>query len=406
MSKKAYKVLWLAADALHPMNKGGRLRTFNVLAPLHAQLSQTYLALAHDSDGSETQNAPAFCDELTIFQGLDRGASSAQKAWTLIKSLAHGMPYSVYRLRHPALKAAFEKELSSGEYRYVICDFVAAAANLPDNLNIPVVLFQHNVEAQLWKRRSQSERTWLLRLIARTQYLLMHKFEGEIVRRVNGVICISANDVLEHKKLYQTGNFYELPTSVDTKYFVPSTLVKKNNEKTLIFTGSIDYTPNQNGLKWFLELVWPLLIKEDIPLRLFLVGRNPPQWLINLAKSMTKVIVTGMVPDTRVYMDQSDVVIVPLLTGGGTRMKIYEAFSSKVPVVATTIGAEGLPVQHGVQISIADSPVDFAGQILELLRDDAKRVRTVESAYELVNANFTAESVASKFRDICEQATV
>lgn len=405
MSNKAYKVLWLAADALHPMNKGGRLRTFNVLAPLHAQLSQTYLTLAHDSDGSETTKAEPFCEKLSVFQALDQGATAIDKVWTLAKSLMNMTPYSVYRLRHPALKEAFEKELSTGTYRYVICDFVAAAANLPDKVDIPILLFQHNVEAQLWKRRSRSDRTLMFRVIAWTQYLLMRKFEGKIVRRVNGVICISLNDVIEHKNLYQAGNFYELPTSVDTKYFLPSTLVNPKNQRTVIFTGSIDYMPNQDGLKWFLKLVWPLLLKENIPLRLFLVGRNPPQWLIKLAASMNNVIVTGVVPDTRVYMDQSDLVIVPLLTGGGTRMKIYEAFSSKVPVVSTSIGAEGLPVENGVHISIADSPEDFAARVLELLLDDIKRAVVVDNAYQLVNTNFTAEAVASKFRQICEQAT-
>src|SRR3981081_1862320 len=122
----------------------------------------------------------------------------------------------------------------------------------------------------------------------------------------------------------------------------------------------MDWMPNVDGVDWFLNEVLPLIRKRKPDCSVAIVGRTPPERLTNLQKEDSKIIVTGTVPDVRPYLWGSPVSIVPLRIGGGTRLKIYEAMAAKIPVVSTTVGAEGLDVCNGENIHIADLPAEFA----------------------------------------------
>jgi glycosyltransferase involved in cell wall biosynthesis len=133
---------------------------------------------------------------------------------------------------------------------------------------------------------------------------------------------------------------------------------------------------------------------------LAIVGRTPPPKIVELAAGDSRIQVTGTVPDIRPHLWGSSVSIVPLRIGGGTRLKIYEAMAAQIPVVSTTIGAEGLSVNPPHDIRLADSPQDFASHCLELLASSELRARQSRAAWEMVNANFSWEHVARCFEEV------
>src|SRR5579875_510585 len=133
---------------------------------------------------------------------------------------------------------------------------------------------------------------------------------------------------------------------------------------------------------------------------LAIVGRTPPPAIAELAQRDPSIHITGTVPDIRPYLWNSAVSIVPLRIAGGTRLKIYEAMAARIPVVSTTIGAEGLAIQPPDDIRIADTPRDFADRCLELLSDSEARKRVAGAAWEMVNANFSWERVSRCFEQI------
>jgi glycosyltransferase involved in cell wall biosynthesis len=169
----------------------------------------------------------------------------------------------------------------------------------------------------------------------------------------------------------------------------------------LVFSGSMNWAPNVDGVTYFCEAILPLILAREPGCRVTIVGRTPPPAITKLAESHPNVSVTGTVADIRPYLWGAKVCIVPLRIGGGTRLKIYEAMAAGVPVVSTSVGAEGLPVTHGENVLLADEPRAFAEACLELLADGAKRQRMSAKAYELAAAH-SWKQAAESFEKLLE----
>jgi glycosyltransferase involved in cell wall biosynthesis len=186
-----------------------------------------------------------------------------------------------------------------------------------------------------------------------------------------------------------------IPTGVDLEYFAPTQATPRSSD--LVFLGSMDWMPNIDGAEWFVREVLPLIRKRKPDCSVALAGRKPTRAVLDLANGDSGVQVTGTVPDVRPYLWGATVSIVPLRIGGGTRLKIYESMAAGVPVVSTTIGAEGLPVEPGTQILIADDPASFAECCVRLMEDPAGRARMAEAARQMVSSRFSWEAVACEF---------
>ncbi|HBY62919.1 MAG TPA: glycosyl transferase family 1, partial [Solibacterales bacterium] len=175
---------------------------------------------------------------------------------------------------------------------------------------------------------------------------------------------------------------------------------ERRPETTLVFVGSMDWMPNIDGVDWFLAEVWPLIRERRPETTLAIVGRTPPQRFLE----RRDISVTGTVPDVRPYLWSGRLSIVPLRIGGGTRLKIYEAMAAGLPVVSTTVGAEGLEVD-GTEIALGDTPRDFADACLRLLAGEEARRRQAAAALSRVAARFSWEQVARSFeRTLIEKA--
>jgi glycosyltransferase involved in cell wall biosynthesis len=168
----------------------------------------------------------------------------------------------------------------------------------------------------------------------------------------------------------------------------------------LVFIGSMDWLPNVDGVTYFVREVLPLIRRRRPEATLAIVGRTPPAGVTQLAAEDARIRVTGTVPDIRPWLWGSAIAIVPLRIGGGTRLKIYEAMAAKIPVVSTTIGAEGLSVNPPHDIRIADTPEEFAARCEELLKSCEERARLATAAWEMVNARFSWEKVSRCFERV------
>ena len=176
-----------------------------------------------------------------------------------------------------------------------------------------------------------------------------------------------------------------IPNAVDTDFFRPGEGPVEPG--TILFFGAINYYPNTEGLLFFLDEVFPLVKREQPGAKLVIVGQMSPPAITSRASD--DVIVTGLVDDVRAYLERAAVVIAPLRIGGGTRLKIVEAMSMGKPVVATSIGAEGLDVQPDENILLADTPGDFARQVARVLRDAALGVRLGDAARQIALSRYS-----------------
>jgi glycosyltransferase involved in cell wall biosynthesis len=266
--------------------------------------------------------------------------------------------------------------------------------------NIPRILFQHNVEATISQRHLQRSRNPISKLFWWLQYRKMYYHEKTQCRLFDTVIAVSDADLHRMEQWYELSNVKTIPTGVDTDFY--SMNGKTEMGKQIVFVGGMDWLPNNDAMYYFLERIFPIIQKEEPDVTFTIVGRNPSTQFKRFAQSYSNVKVTGWVEDTRPYISDSAVFLVPIRIGGGTRMKIYEGMAMGKAIVSTTIGAEGLPLQHAEHIFLVDDERDFANQVVTLLRDEKLRKQIGKQARQYVYDNFRWEKVADVFAKICQ----
>jgi glycosyltransferase involved in cell wall biosynthesis len=297
------------------------------------------------------------------------------------------------------MKAKIAEMLASEKFDSLVCDFLFPAPNIPDMSS--AVLFQHNVEAVIWKRHVEQAPNPIARAYLSVQARRMEAFERNVCRRSAHVVAVSDLDVKTMTAAYGVNNIDAVETGVDLDYFAPPE--SSEPKADLVFVGSMDWLPNIDGVRFFSEEILPRIRARMPECKIAIVGRRPGSAIEELGKRDPNIIVTGTVPDVRPWLWGSAVSIVPLRIGGGTRLKIFEAMAANVPVVSTAIGAEGLPVEPGRHLLIADEAEAFAESCLRLLEDGQRRGALAESACALVRDRFSWGAVTRKFEAILER---
>jgi glycosyltransferase involved in cell wall biosynthesis len=236
-----------------------------------------------------------------------------------------------------------------------------------------------------------------MRALLRQQWRRMQRFEARALARSDLVVAVSDADAATFSRLYPGAArrpVHVVPTGVDTDYFRPSAKAARRGH--LVFTGSMDWLPNEDGVLYFAHEIFPRIRAAEPGVTLSIVGRAPTPAVRRLSE-LPGIEVTGRVEDVRPYIADGNVYVVPLRVGGGTRLKIFEAMAMGRAVVSTTIGAEGLPVTSGRDIAIADDPVEFAGAVVRLIRDEETRRGLEVAARRLVRERYDWSVVAQEF---------
>ena len=362
----------------------------------------TYLALDDGSAGAEArEHAYEYCHELICLPHRQREKFSPGFYAELLLNLVSPFPYAIKKYESDSMRRKIVEQASKGTVDVVICDFLAPAINVPRSLPCSSILFQHNVEAMIWKRHFEVQNNSLKRWYLRRQWRKMYNFEKQMCRRFDSVIAVSKEDSDLMREEYGVDEVFDVPTGVDTEFFRPSDAeVKKPNN--VVFTGSMDWLPNEDAIHYYTEQILPL-IRQSVPdATLTVVGRNPYPGLLELSKRDPAIEVTGRVEDVRPYMERAAAYAVPLRIGGGTRLKIYEAMAMRKATVSTAIGAEGLDVEDGRDILLADDAPRFAEAIIRLVRDDGLR-RRIEDAAAHKAALYDWSLIAGRFAEILER---
>jgi glycosyltransferase involved in cell wall biosynthesis len=323
----------------------------------------------------------------------------ADAAWYALDSA----PYAVAKYRSKAYRRRVEALLATGRFDVVVCDFLPPAVNLPRHLPCPSILFTHNVEAEIWRRHAATASNPVSRALLTQQWRRMLRFEAAALTRFDLVLAVSDTDRQTFARVYPDAlrsPIHVVKTGVDTAYFRPAPGAGRRAH--LVFTGSMDWLPNEDGMVYFARDILPHVRTLEPEATLSIVGRAPTPAVQRLAQD-ARIEVTGRVDDVRPHMAEAAVYIVPLRIGGGTRLKIFEAMSMGKAVVSTAVGAEGLPVTPGQNIVIADEPARFAQAVVQLIRDTDTRRRLEASARQLVVERYDWSAVAHDFDDALDR---
>lgn len=228
----------------------------------------------------------------------------------------------------------------------------------------------------------------------------LKKFETVYYSKADGIASITTDDRLRMLEMGVTSPISVVPAGIVLDKYVK--YKGDSGKPTTIFSiSSLDWMPNIEGLKWFLKQVWPQVTAAKPELELHIAGKATPQWLKEL--NQKNVVVHGFVDDSIAFMNAYQLMIVPLLSGSGMRVKIIEGFASGKCVISTSVGAEGIPYTHDENIVIADTVDEWVSAITSLLEKDEKRIAIEQKAQELVCREFENKSVTGKVLELYYQ---
>ena len=375
------RILFLTPQLPYPPEQGTAIRNYNLLRQVASRHEVALLSFdSWEGDGlrdhtSRVGPLSAFCRPLRVIpvprRSPGRPSTHAPDQFPPrygFSPLCAGLCPCAAGDRLPgALRYGADRgNSSSARYALLLREWLGAAAPR-------VILDEHNAEYLLQRRAFETDLAypgrWPAALYSLVQWFRLAHFERRACRAATAVAACSEADARALQALVPGLEVLVVPNGVDMERYqpgIPDSLPLQH--PAIVFTGKMDFRPNVDGVLWFYERVWPTVRATVRDVRFYVVGQSPHQRLAPL-RADPQVTITGHVPDILPYFGGADVYIVPLRIGGGTRLKVLEAMSSGLPIVSTTLGAEGIELTPGQHALLADEPEAFARAVLSVLGD-------------------------------------
>jgi glycosyltransferase involved in cell wall biosynthesis len=395
--------MYFVPHPVWPANTGARLRNYHLARQLAASASVTFVEMRRTG---EAYNAPP------ADSGLDRVVTlHKESTYTPIKlarGLAGPLPITVLNCWSSASASLLAEVMCAEEFDTVQIQGVHLMEYLPTIQTArgrPKVLVDwHNIESELMWRYSKTTVNPLKQLIARRTAGLLEHAEERLLRNCDSHIVTSELDRQELLARQSGSNIRVIPNGVDTASYAKSNSnMQKDGDSTqarssILFVGSMDYHANIDAVSWFTREIWPEIARSNPELHFTIVGRNPPAQVRALADN--RIHVTGTVDDVRRFYSSALMAVVPLRSGGGTRLKILEAMAAGTPVISTRLGAEGLVVEHNKDILLADDGPEFLTAVNQLLSSEETHKRITQSARTLVGGVYDWNIIGKQLLEV------
>lgn len=356
------KILQLCKKFPYPL-KDGESIAITYMARAFDELGShvTLLAMNTSKHWFDPANLPETFDHYRAIHTVD--IDNRLKPAAALSSLFSARSYHIERFENQVFEEKLIALLQQERFDIIQLETLYLAPYLPvirQYSSAPVALRAHNVEHEIWERvaaNSRPVKRWYLNAITPR----LKKFEIENLNQYDLLIGITERDVEHFRRLGLSKPAVVTPIGLDCRDYVPDNRCYRQ-PLSLAFIGSLDWMPNVEGLKWFLDSVWtPLLAPEFPDLQFHIAGRNTPSWLRRLR--MPGVVVHGEVPEATGFINQHSLLVVPLLSGSGMRAKILEGMALGKAVLSTPVGLEGIPARHREEALFAETPEDFLSAV-------------------------------------------
>jgi sugar transferase (PEP-CTERM/EpsH1 system associated) len=382
-------ILFVAPRLPYPDNTGARIRMLNILKQIARNNSITFLSFCFENDGVAIKKL----EQLGIQVHVVTAQEKIKPIFLLSKK-----PVSIEKYFSLAMAIKLKEILGKNRFDLVHFDHLHIGQYRRYIERLPCILDEHNVETLILKRCAKVESNILKKIFFLSQANKMLNFEADLVKQFTRCLVVSEEDKYNLIELSKGGASVEvIPNGVDLKYFyLQDNLRTPEEENSIVFTGSMDWLPNIDAVRYFCKEILPFVWQKQSNVKFYAVGKNAPLSLKNLSKKEKRIIVAGEVKDVRPYIANSKVFIVPIRIGGGTRLKILEAMAMGKPVVSTSVGAEGIAYTDGKNICIKDTAREFASAIVDMLLNENKRIEFGRSGRELVLAGYDWQCIGEK----------
>ncbi|MFA9391106.1 MAG: glycosyltransferase family 4 protein [Prolixibacteraceae bacterium] len=398
------KILFLSNKVPYPPKDGGSIASFGLMKAFADTGHQvSVLAMNTNKHYVNTSEIPDEIKAAISFHMLDVPAYI--KTFDLLKNLFFSkLPYNAERFIDRNYQVKLQQILTSESFDIIqleglyLCPYIATIRKYS---SAKIAYRAHNIEYEIWQRtilQSQGIRKIYLKILTHR----LKKFEASAINQYDFLIPITNRD---RDILNQMGN--TKPTLTISAGFDTEEVrsVYSNFSMNLFFIGALDWSPNQEGLIWFIEKCWPLILKAQPTTQLKIAGRNAPEWMEDKFK-VKNVTYLGEIENAQKFISQNGIMIAPVLSGSGMRVKIIEGMLHQKTIVTTSIGCEGINVKNEEHLFIADNYSDFSNYIIALLANRPKVIETGIKAFNFVKEEYDNRYLIKKLAAFYKQFTL
>lgn len=384
------RILMLTQVVVYPADAGPKVKTLQVLRHLAQQHTIVYCTFVRNAQ--EAQDAEKLCEICYRVSTVPIKRSRLSDARFLVESLLTGDSFILRRDERRAMRAMVQRLLRTEQIDVLHVDQLNMVRFVPPDWPGTVILDEHNAVWQVVERLRKGTRNPISRLLLGREVKLIRKLEGAACRRARVVLAVSEQDRRALREVAcESVPIEVVPIAVDAERFQPIYSSRRPLAGRLFTVGTLFWPPNSEGVTWWLREGYEYLRAICPELIYDIVGARPPRPLQVLAESSPGVRLYGYVADLEPFWMNASALAVPILSGGGVRVKILEAMAMGVPVVSTTIGCEGLAVRHGEHLLVADTPKDFALACAAVLQDENLARDLARNARQLIVERYDAK---------------
>jgi sugar transferase (PEP-CTERM/EpsH1 system associated) len=389
------KILIIAQRCPYPPNKGEKIRTFHHLRFMVQHGHEIILASPYEDDS-----------DLIYFDELAKrdcskvlNAKLAAKPIRLITGALSNKALSVSNFYSSKLQSKIDFELSSQKIDVIFCSASSVAeyvfqSNVLRYLDSPPKLIMDfmDVDSDKWTQYKKSN-YWPLSMVYGRESKLITKFEGNIINKFDHCLLITQTEVDVFESIHgSVNNLTAVENGLDTSMFYPPNRPRNIKDPYFLFAGVMDYAPNIDAVIWFMDCVWPTIKKQWPQAKFCIAGMNPTDKIKKLEKNHG-VEVTGFVDDIKPYFDKTNIFVAPFRIARGVQNKVLQAFASGLPVIATSMGAEGIRYHAEQDILLADTPQQYIDKIGLLINNEQIYRSLSDNGLQNITQNYSWDSI-------------
>jgi len=382
------KILIISPTTALPANNGARRRIYHTVKELSVFADISFIALLQDpAEKAFIPDLKQICKTVNYFPWEKKS-----KMYVAFQSLFNLEPYRVNRFMNNDMRTFVSGLLDENEFDVIWVNFFELLSFLPiKTTNGVIIVDYHNDDFAMWNRIAVNAGSYFHRIFARINYLLLLRYNKKHRSRIDIGLAVSEEDY--HSSLSwksENTDLWLVPNGVDLVYFSGDRNLA--DHPVIIFCGALDMEMNVEAVRFFARNIFPGIRDSLTNCEFWIVGRDPDQRIMELGKH-PGILIHASVPDVLPYYQAAWAAVSPYILGGGSKLKVLEAMAMGVPLVATTIGCQGIDVEDGKNILIADKNQDFSDNLVNLLRDEKMRKSLAAEGRKLVEDQYGWESI-------------
>jgi len=405
------EILFLTQIVPYPPDAGPKVKTYHVLRALVGQgHSVTLISFVRPEEEPNVSALREICKAVHV---VPMRRSRIADVGHLLQSFVQNSPFLVVRDNLPSMQALVDRLVSGCHFDFIHADqltmvqFALRGAGAAKGKRPGVIFDAHNA---VWTigERMQSNVPWYMKPLVGIEARRIKHYEGKLIAQVDHTLAVTEVDKASLEEAWRltegadgkpSAPISTIPIAVDTHELQP--IRRQPGSKNIVTLGTLHYPPNADGIRWFMNEVFPL-VRQRIPeASLTIIGKNPPRDFLEAARQNPGAIeVTGYVTELPPYFEKSALMVVPVRAGGGMRVRILEAFAYAMPVVTTTVGLEGIEARCDEDVVVADTPSDFAARVCELLENESQQAGLARNGRRLAETRYDWQVVLSAMRPI------